>query len=579
MTTKFKKSGQKIVKRFSRFSKKASIEGKEHIEENVVRRISHVREVRLNVIEWFLLVFAITMLAITQSNWYSDSYSLSSFVSGGTFTEGTLGKVSTLNPLFATTNSEKTISRLLFASLSENDYSGHAGLGLADSIIPSEDGKVWNIHLRENLKWSDGEPLTVSDVLFTVNLIKSSAVSTLYSSNLTGVDVSESGDNMLKFELPVPYADFLSALNFPILPEHILRDIEPKKLAESAFSKNPVSSGAFSFTASQTLGTQGEAIIYLAANDYYYRGRPMLDSFAVHAFLSEDSIISALNSGSITATAELSQNDSSKIISEKIYEKQTSIKSGVFAFLNTSSNILKNKSIRQAIQKGINIEEIREVAGVVPDLDYPILNSQIQISSIPDIPSYDQQSAKAIIYDAGITTDSTPISIVTVKSGSLPAVSESFADNLRDLGFSVDVMAYDATQDFVTNILRTRAYDILIYEIDFGAEVDPFPYYHSSQATSLGLNLSNYNNSLVDDILLAARETTDINLRSAKYEAFLKYWVSEVPAIGLYQTNISYFYNKNSRTFSEDTKLIIPTDRFAEVEYWSVEKSVLNRTP
>ena len=163
--------------------------------------------------------------------------------------------------------------------------------------------------------------------------------------------------------------------------------------------------------------------------------------------------------------------------------------------------------------------------------------------------------------------------------GSLPAVAESFAEQLRSLGFNVNVTSYDPTQDFISSVIRPRAYDILIYEIDLGADADLFAYYHSSQSGQNGYNLSNYNNPLVDDLILAARETVDPSLRTAKYESFLRYWVADIPAIGLYQSNLSYFYNKNSRTFSTDSILVVPTDRFSEVNFWSVEKTVLNRTP
>ena len=578
MKKPFKKSGQKLARRFSRLSRKAGEESREHVEANVIRRFSHVRLVRLNVLEWFLLVFAVILLAVTQANWYADTYSVSSFASGGTFTEATLGKVSSLNPLFASTNSEKTLARLLFSNLAENDYSGHTGLGLADSISSSSDAKVWRIHLRDGLKWSDGEPITNADVLFTINLIKNPAVSTSYASNLSGVKVTED-EGAIVFTLPSPYADFVSVLNFPILPQHILESVEPANLNESSFSKKPISSGAFSFNASQPVGSAGEVVVYLSANEYYYRGRPLLDSFAVHAYPDLDMIIASLNSNSVTATAELSEADKSKLISNRFYEKQTALNSGVFAFFNTSRGAMSNKTYRQAIQKGISVSELREVAGSVPALDYPILKNQFALSAWPDFPAYDKASATKTLSDAGLTEDSAPLNLVTVNSGSLPAVAESFAEQLRSLGFNVNVTSYDPTQDFISSVIRPRAYDILIYEIDLGADADLFAYYHSSQSGQNGYNLSNYNNPLVDDLILAARETVDPSLRTATYESFLRYWVADIPAIGLYQSNLSYFYNKNSRTFSTDSILVVPTDRFSEVNFWSVEKTVLNRTP
>ena len=129
------------------------------------------------------------------------------------------------------------------------------------------------------------------------------------------------------------------------------------------------------------------------------------------------------------------------------------------------------------------------------------------------------------------------------------------------------------------NVVQARNYDILLYEVELGADPDPFPYYHSSQASSSGLNLSNYANSLVDDLILGARTSMNPDTRTAKYENFLTRWVDDVPAIGIYQASMVYYFNKNVRTFSEDDRLVYPVDRFGDVEYWAVDRATKNRTP
>ncbi len=91
--------------------------------------------------------------------------------------------------------------------------------------------------------------------------------------------------------------------------------------------------------------------------------------------------------------------------------------------------------------------------------------------------------------------------------------------------------------------------------------------------------MSNYRNTLVDDLILGARSTLEENLRVAKYEAFLRHWVNDVPALGIYQASLTYFFNKDVRTFSEDDRLVYPVDRFVDVEYWAVNKTQKNRTP
>ena len=232
--------------------------------------------------------------------------------------------------------------------------------------------------------------------------------------------------------------------------------------------------------------------------------------------------------------------------------------------------------MRQAIQTGVNFEELRDhLDGELP-LEYPILSSQIRLNQYPEIPQYDLAKAKATILEHATARE---LRVATISTGYLPELARAMSKQLEELGFAVTVDVYDPGQEFLVNVIRPRNYDILIYEVELGADPDLFAYYHSSQASVSGLNLSNYHNAMADDAILAARSTMDEALRMAKYESFLRYWVEEVPAIGIYQANLTYYFNKNVRTFSEDDRLVFPTDRFSDVKYWAVNKAEKNRTP
>ncbi len=571
-----KKRGQKLAKRWEVFSERAKEETQEHIQENLIKRLPHARRVRLLILEWCLLIIVITSLALTQAFWYTQSYSVQAYVDGGTYIEATIGNVNSLNPLFATTTSEKVLSKLLFSTLSTIDYSGHVGLGLAASITPDNTGKVWTVTLKDGLKWSDGEPITLDDVLYTVNLTKDPTINTSFSSNFSGVTVERVGETLV-FALPSAYADFDATLNIPILPSHILADVAPGQLLEHNFSTNPVTSGAFTFNAMQSVSGDGERIVYLAANDYYYKAKPMLSSFAIHTYSSADEIVRAISSSDVTATAELSAVYRDQLSSDLIYEKQTAIASGVFAFLNTTSPLLNNVSIRQAIQRGIDMSAVRSVLGDEYPLNYPILKSEIELSEYPALPEYNLESAKATIADAGLTGRT--IRLATTNSGYFPELAAMLKTQLENLGFNVDLDISNPGQEFFVNVIRQRNYDILLYEVELGADPDLFAYYHSSQASATGLNLSNYANALVDDLILGARTSMDESARIQKYETFLNRWVNDVPAIGIYQSSLVYYFNKNVRAFSEDDRLVYATDRFVDVEYWAVNKATKNRTP
>lgn len=578
MKNSVKKRGQKLIRGITRATFKAEEESREHIKENFIARLSHIGNIKLLILEWSLLVVALIMLAIAQTFWFRDSYTDDVFSAGGSYTEATYGEVNSLNPLLATTNSEKVLSRLMFATVATIDYSGHTNVGLAESIRPDQNGKVWIVKLRSDLKWSDGEPITNRDLIFTANLIKNPRVNTIYSTNLANVAIEEGENGEVIFTLPVAYADFMSALNFPVVPEHILKDVDPQLLIENDFSNTPVSSGAFTFNAVQPTPNTEEKIYYLSANPNYYAGRILLSSFVIHAYSDKVKIIDALNAGSVTATAELSGADSDKINAKQIREKNSSLNSGAFIFFNTMGANTKDRALRAAIREGLNLSKIRESAPDSLAINYPLLESQIKLTKYPELPNYNFEEAKAKIEEISKGGPIT-LALATVNSGYLPDVANEIAENLRGLGINVDLSTYEENQEFIKNIISKRNYDILVYEVELGAEPDLLPYYHSTQATGNGLNLSSYRNALVDDLLLSARGTLDQEQRIKKYESFLEYWVTGVPAIGLYRPNLTYYYNQNVRPFGNNVTLVTDLDRFSDITSWAVNKTIKNKTP
>ena len=449
MGDSIQKRGRKFIRKFSRVTTKASAEGKEHIKENLFARIGHVGNIKLLILEWGLLILALVLLAVTQAFWYAGSYAEDVFTDGGNYIEATLGDVSSMNPLFATTDSEKVLSRLLFATLSKNDYSGRPGIGLAKSITADENGKTWVVKLRENLKWSDGEPITNEDVVFTAELIKNPKVDTIYDSNLANVKVSINEDSEIIFSLPTAYADFMSALNIPILPKHILEDSSPETLIENAFSSTPISSGPFAYNALQSTSKSDEKIIYLSSNPYYYGGETMVNSFAIHTYQNKEDIIAALNAGTVTATAELTESDREAVTSGQFLEKNSSLNSGAFIFFNTKNASVKNVEMRRAIRQGIDVSRIREQAPNTEALNLPLLASQIELEKYPEIPARNKEEAVNQI-SALIGEEEAPtLNIATVNVGFLPTVTRTLAEELEGLGFKTNVMVYEENQDFM----------------------------------------------------------------------------------------------------------------------------------
>jgi peptide/nickel transport system substrate-binding protein len=91
-------------------------------------------------------------------------------IPGGRLVMSTFADPKTFNPITADEESSREIYRFLFASLLGDDpITQTVEPGLAESWTNSPDGVTWTFHLRKNLHWSDGQPITADDVVFTCN--------------------------------------------------------------------------------------------------------------------------------------------------------------------------------------------------------------------------------------------------------------------------------------------------------------------------------------------------------------------------------------------------------------------------
>ena len=104
---------------------------------------------------------------------------------------------------------------------------------LATDYSVSEDGLIWTFHIRDDVKFTDGEPLTASDVAFTFNTALATPNSEADLSMLDSVEALD--DTTVIFHMSKPYNAFLYTLAvFGIVPEHCYN--------EATYGENPVGS-------------------------------------------------------------------------------------------------------------------------------------------------------------------------------------------------------------------------------------------------------------------------------------------------------------------------------------------------
>ena len=132
---------------------------------------------------------------------------------------------------------------------------------------------------------------------------------------------------------------------------------------------------------------------------------------------------------------------------------------------------------------------------------------------------------------------------------------------------------------FVQDTLQGRNFDVLLYELAIGADPDVYAYWHSSQVGQTGYNFSGYSNQTVDASLASARARLEADLRSAKYKVFVQQWQEDAPGIALYQPVLEYVSSNAADTVKPNSTLVMESDRYANVQYWTITTDTVYKTP
>jgi peptide/nickel transport system substrate-binding protein len=133
----------------------------------------------------------------------------------------------TFNPILVTDSASNQAVGDLFEGLVRiNPTTTLPGPGLARSWELSDGDKTITFHLRRDVKWSDGEPFTSGDVVFTMRLIYDPRVPNSESFSLTvdgkPIKVEAPDKYTVVMRMPRAFAPLLYSIGFPIVPAHAL---------------------------------------------------------------------------------------------------------------------------------------------------------------------------------------------------------------------------------------------------------------------------------------------------------------------------------------------------------------------
>ncbi len=224
----------------------------------------------------------------------------------------------------------------------------------------SEDGRVITLHLRDDLVWSDGEPLTSDDFIFTYEMTmdRANTVASQYPYDLlVGVEAPDPLTVVMTFE--EPFAAWLGTLWHGILPAHVLRPVYEAEgnINNAEWNRAPtVGCGPFRFEEWES-GSYARFV----ANENYWLGRPALDEIFFRFVPDDASQVAALQTGDADLGTFVAYSDIPALQDAglQVIMAFSGYNEGIYFRLDDMGHpALQDVRVRQAIAQAIDREAI-----------------------------------------------------------------------------------------------------------------------------------------------------------------------------------------------------------------------------
>ena len=518
---------------------------------------------------------------------------------GGVYTEGLVGSLGRLNPLLDWNNpADRDIDHLVFSGLIKFDSHGLPQPDLADSWGTSTDGTIYNFTLRSNAVWQDGTPVTSDDVIFTIDLIKSSSLFPQDIRDLWGkIDVKKLNDKNLKFTLPEPFAPFLDYATFGILPKHILESTVPDQLANAQFNINPVGTGPYKFD--HLIVDSGKITgVVLTVSDNYYGQKPFIQQVVFRYYPDSKTAFDAFDQGEVLGISQLTADILPQALADvnlSVYTSQLPQMGIIMLNLNNNEvKFLQNANVRRALMLGLNRDYIVSsiLQGEAIIADGPILpGSWAHYDGLERI-GYDPEGAVDLLKGEGYVIPASGGSVRSKDNEALnftlvhpddalhTKIAQAIQQQWAQIGVQVNLQPVPYNQ-IIPTYLGPRSYQAALVDLNLARtpDPDPYPFWDQAEATS-GQNYSQWNNPSASEYLEQARTETDFTVRTRLYRNFQVVFAKELPSLPLYYPVYSYGIDAQVHGVQSAATLYDTSDRLAFINDWYlVTRRALEQTP
>ncbi len=529
---------------------------------------------------WEKVIASLLILLIATAmylNWRVYYIQHSSIVPtrGGMLVEGIIGWPELINPILATSPTDLTLAHAIFSGLYTYNTNSNLIPDLATALPEiSEDGKNYTVRIKDNVLWHDNTPVTADDVLFTISSIQNEQVGSPLRNLWLATSVTKQDSHTVIFTTKDVSGPFLQNLTQPLIPVHIWKNIAPENFKISKYNTRPLGCGPFAIHQIEQNSDKKIHRISLSSFANYLRPSK-LDGITLVFYDNEETLMKGYKSSEITSFGALTSDPGKEVTNAQILKLPLPQYQAIF--LNTQSNHLQDITLRTALRTSLDSTQIsNETWGnIVKPLDMVpfglVTNSStIQVANIVEAGKLlDKAGWKLNPQGKRIKNNSSlNIKLATSNSTGFTVASHKIAQIWTDLGIEVELVSLPANE-LITENVRPRNYDALLFTARLGIDPDPFAFWHSSQVKDPGLNVSNLSVPEIDMLITSARTSTNNIERASLYEKLNSTLNKQVPAIYLNQSLFTYVLDPALKGINL-TSLVDPTWRLAHaVNYYT----------
>lgn len=321
---------------------------------------------------------------------------------------------------------------------------------LAKAWEVSPDGLTYTFTLQDNVKWHDGKPFSVDDVVFTADkFLREAHPRWRYIANTYVESISAAAPNQVVFKLKKPFSAFLYAFevsSFPVVPKHIYDGTDYRT---NPANQTPVGTGPFKFKEWK----RGSYVHLVKNEDYWKPGKPYLDELYFRVIPDAASRGVAFEKG----TVDVLRGGDVEGFEVKRLAKLPNVETTtdgwemygplVFTQMNLRKPPFDNKLVRQAVMHALNRDFIIKSIffGLGKQATGPLASTtRFYTADTPTYP-FDMAKAKKLIADSGVKPQDLVVKLMPIPYGSQwDRLSEYVKQQLEQIGFKVQIQSVDA---------------------------------------------------------------------------------------------------------------------------------------